>query len=83
MGASGTQWRGLRFVAFLWWGPLVPVALPPGPSSWLVLALGMVVDIWLHPSGGLAEPFYAFLQCGGSCQGPLMGFPGLGEFLLP
>ena len=83
MGASQTQWSGLSLVAFLWWGPTVPAALPPGPSSWPVSALGMVVDIQPHPSGGLAELSYAFLQYGGSCQGLPMGFPGLSEFLLP
>ena len=83
MGASWTQWRGPRLVVFLWWCPTSPVALPLWPSSWLVLAPGTVADVWLCPSGGLAESFYAFLQCSGSCQGLPVGFPGLSEFSLP
>ena len=69
-------------MAFLWWDPMAPVALPPGPSSWVVLALGTVADIQPHPSGGLAEPFYLFLQYGSSDQGLPVGLPGLSEFSL-
>ena len=83
MGASQTQCRGLRLVAFPWWGPTAPASLPLRYSSWLVLTLGAVADIWLCPNGGLAESFNAFLQQSGSCQCLLVGLPGLGMFLLP
>ena len=60
---------------------MAPLALPPGHSSWQILALGVVVDIWLH-SSGLAEPFYPLLQYGSSHQGLPMGLAGLGKFSL-
>ena len=37
--------RGPGLAALPWQNPTVPLALPLGPSSWLVLALGMVVDV--------------------------------------
>ena len=61
---------------------MAPLPLPPGPSSWPVSALGTVADVQPCPSSGPAEPFYAFLQYGSSCQGLLMGFPDLSEFFL-
>ena len=84
MGASQTQWRGPRLAAYHWVRPYCALWLHPqdlllGRSQ----LLGTVVDVWLHPSGGLAESFNAFLQCGGSHQGLLVGFPGLSEISLP
>ena len=83
MGASQTQWRGLRLVSFLWQGPMAPVALSPGPSSWPILALGTVADFWLCPSCGPDKSFYAFLQCSGSCQGLPMSFLALASSCSP
>ena len=38
--------KGMGLAAFLWQDPTTPLALPLGPSSQLVLALGTVADTW-------------------------------------
>ena len=57
MGASWTQWRGPRLVAFTWWGPMAPAAPPQdllfGQSQlwehWQMSGHILVVD-WLNLS---------------------------------
>ena len=61
MWSSWTMSRGPDLAAFTQWSPPVPLALPLGSSSWLVLALGMVADIWPCPSSWPTESLYLLL----------------------
>ena len=70
--ASWTTCRGMALAAFLWQGPMVPLAMPLGPSSCPVLALEKVAGVQPHSGSWLAEPFYTE-------AGPPMGLPSLGK----
>ena len=85
------QWEAVRLSGGDWaWWPSSGRALwclwlcTPGPSSWSGLSSGNGGQTSSpHPSGGLVEPFYAFLQYSSSHQGLPMGLPNLSKFSLP